>query len=407
MLNHKFSDNRVKFSLVIRILITLLPNSICADNLDILDSINRQLGKTKDSLAFDKILSSANSLININNDSSIVYAKSALNIAKAEKKLKQQISAEILIAKVYYTKGDFNSAIEQIDKAYQHALSINDSVHFIDVFQNYSLIYSKLGDFRKALDFSQQAFTLVGKLNQHEKLAGLARETGNIYFSFGESTIALDFYQKSLTLCREKNDEEGMSKALNNIGRIYSENKQFSKALDYLNQSLRIKEKHENKLGIANTLLNIGTIYLQLENYPVAIDYFKRSNSNYSSVSFNEGISNSLQYLGKTYTHQNNYHEAEIAYDKAQEIAEKNNLKPILFTITLGQSELYAKMKNFEKAYTKFLTYKEIRDSIYSDERRNLLMELDAKYRLQSKERQIQLLSKDQELKDAQRKKLL
>jgi len=378
-----------------------------SDNLNNPDSINKLLGLSSDSLKLDLLLKAANEYNNINNELSIEYAKIAESLAKKLNQPQMQVSAEIIIGKAYYNKGDYSNAIEQTEKAQELATSINDSIHFIDIYQNYSLIYSKLGNFKKALDYSQLAFALVGRFNQQNKLADLVRETGNIYFSFGEATIALDFYQKSLNICKEAKDEEGMSKALNNIGRIYSENKQYSKALEFLNKSLEIKYKHDNKLGIANTLLNIGTIYLRQEKYLLAIDYFKQSISFYSKVSFNEGISNAYQYLGNTYLKSNNFQESEESYNKALDIAERNKFKPLLVTITLGQSELYSKMTNYKTAYEKFLEYKILRDSVFSSERRTLLMELDAKYRLQSKEKQIEFLSKDQELKDAQRKKLV
>lgn len=378
-----------------------------SDNLNNPDSINKVLALSSDSLKLDLLIKSANEYNNINNDLSIEFAKIAESLAKKLNIPQKQVSAQIIIGKAYYNKGDYSNAIEQTEKAQELATSINDSIHFIDIYQNYSLIYSKLGDFKKALDYSQLAFSLVGRFNQQSKLADLVRETGNIYFSFGESTIALDFYQKSLNICKEAKDEEGMSKALNNIGRIYSENKQFSKALEFLNKSLEIKYKHDNKLGIANTLLNIGTIYLRQEKYTLAVDHFKQAISFYSKVSFNEGISNAYQYLGNTYLKSNDFQESEESFNTALEIAEKNKFKPLLVTITLGQSELYAKMTNYKTAYEKFLEYKILRDSVFSSERRTLLMELDAKYRLQSKEKQIQFLSKDQELKDAQRKKLI
>jgi signal transduction histidine kinase/Tfp pilus assembly protein PilF len=365
------------------------------------------LSQSSDTSRLDLLLKSANEYNNTNTDLSIEYAKTAIELAKKLKDTTKLLRAEIIIGKAYYIKGNFSKAIDQLEKSNGLTLTIGDSIELIDIYQIYSLIYTKLGDFKKALEYSQNAFTLVGKLKTKDKLADIVRETGNIYFSFGESAIALDFYQKSLKLCTERNDQIGISKAFNNIGRIYSETGEYSKALDYLNKSLEIKYKFDNKLGIANTLLNIGTIHFRQENYTTALSYFAQANSNYAKVNFIEGVSNSYQFMASCYLKLKQFQQSEISFEKAWELADKAKIKTLLVTISLGESELFAETNNFKRAYEALFKYKELRDSVFSDERRNLLMELDSKYNLQAKEKQILLLSKDQELKDTQQKKLI
>lgn len=394
-------------SCIILFLFILSPTNIRADILNGPDSINKLLNQSSDSSKLELLLKSANDYNNTNTDLSIEYAKIAIGLAKKLNLPKKQIIAEGIIGKAYFIKGDYSKAIEQLEITEDQIRLIKDSTFLIDIFQTYSLIYTKVGVFNKALEYSQKAFSLVGSLNQKSKLADLVRETGNIYFSFGEATIALDFYQKSLKICKDNSDQIGMSKALNNIGRIYSEAGQYTKALENLNQSLEIKIQHDNKLGVANTLLNIGTIHYKQENYSKAIDYFTQANYNYKAVNYIEGISNSYQFLGRSYLKTNQFIPSEESFTKALELAQKAHIKTLLVTIYLGVSELYAKTNRYTLAYESLLKNKALSDSIFSEERRSLLMELDAKYNLQAKEKQILLLSKDQELKDAQRNKLI
>lgn len=388
-------------------LLLLNTTNIRADVFNGPDSINKILSQSSDSSRLELLIKSADDYNNINTDLSIEYAKIAIGLANKINRPAKRIRAEVIISKAYFLKGDFTKAIEQLEKAQTLTLAGNDSIPLIDIYSTYSLIYTKIGDFKKALEYSQNAFTLVGRLDQKNRLADLIRETGNIYFSFGESTIALDFYQKSLSICNENNDLVGISKAYNNIGRIYSELGQFTKALDYLNKSLEIKYKHDNKLGIANTLLNIGTIHFKQENYSKAIDLFLQANSNYSHVNFIEGVANSFQFIGQCYLKTNQYKQSEEYYAKAWSLAEKAKIKTLMVIILLGESELYATTKKYDLAYQSLSKYKVLKDSVFSDERRNLLMELDARYNLQSKEKQILLLSKEQELKKAQQNKLI
>jgi|GEM_PF-386591 len=406
MLRSLCSENKILTAFMCLYLFVFSSTNIKADIHNGSDSISIILSQSADSSKLDLLIKSADEYNNTNTDLSLEYANTAIGIAKKLNQPNKQLSAEVIIGKTYFIKGDYTNAINQLEKTLSLAHSINDSTQLIDIYRIYSLIYTKLGDIKKALEYSQNAFNLIGKLNQQSKLADIFRETGNIYFSFGETPLALDFYQKSLSISKENNNQIGVSKALNNIGRIYGEFGEFPKALDYLNRSLEIKYKYDNKLGIANTLLNIGTIYFRKKNYSPAIQYFLQANSYYSKVPFSEGISNSFQFAGRCYLKLKNYEQAEALFAKAWVLAKNAKIKTLLIEISLGESELYAEINSYKRAYESLFKYKELRDSVFSNERRNLLLELDAKYNLQAKEKQILLLSKEQALKETQKKKL-
>ncbi len=371
-----------------------------------LDSINQIITQSSDSAKLEIFLKTAYDYSTSNPDLSIEYAKFAIELSEKLDNPKKKIQAEIIIGKSLFNKGEYTNSIEKLIEAENKTIYIKDSLPLIEIYQNYSLVYSKIGDFNKALEFSQKAFSLAGSLNQMERLADLTREVGNIYFSFGESKIALEFYQKSFDICKARNDENGMSKALNNIGRIHSELGQYAEALVYLNRSIDFKLKVDNKLGIGNTLLNIGTIYFNQKNYSKAIEHFKKANEYYKKINFVEGISNSCLFMGRSYLEINQYSLADQQLTYALEIASMARIKPLLVAIYYYQSELYNRTKKFDLAYKSLYNNKVLNDSIFSENRRSLLMELDAKYNLRAKEKQISLLSKEQELKDTQRKKL-
>lgn len=371
------------------------------------NSNNKTLAQATDSSRLELLIKSANDYTSSNATLSVEYARTAVNLADKLKNHHKKILAEIILSKAFFYTGDYTKSIETLKGSEIQTLSIKDSTNLIEIYQTLSLVYTKIGDFKKALEYSQNAFAFAEKLNQKNKLADLVRETGNIYFTFGESTIALDFYKKSLDICKANNDQIGLSKAYNNIGRIYSEQGQYSSAIDYLNRSLEIKNRVDNKVGIANTLLNIGTIYYKQKDYSRAIDYFTRSNIYYIDVNFIEGISNSYQFLGNAYLKTKQFKQSEKSFTKALELANKARIKSLLITVHSGLSELYAKTGRFSDAYYSLSKSKEINDSVFSDERRNLLMELDAKYNLQAKEKQISLLSKEQEIENIRRKKLV
>lgn len=401
-----YSKALSSFNFILFLFISSTAN-IKADIIYSPDSINKVLSQSSDSTRLELLLKSANDFNNSNTNLSIEYAKIAIALAEKLKNPQKQVDAELIIGKALFLKGEYTKAIEQLENAQLQTLAIDDSINLIDIFRIYSLVYTRIGDFKKALEYSEKGFNLIGKLKQQDKLADIVRETGNIYYSFGEYKIALDFYEKSFTNSQTKNDQIGMAKALNNIGQVYIDLAQYSKALDYLNRSLVIKNKFDNTLSYTITLHNIGTIYFRQKDYPKAINYFKQSNSIYTKINYVAGISDSYQYLGRSYLKTKQYQLSEESFTKALALAKKARIKPLMVTIYSGLSELYSETGRFNDAFFSLSKSKEINDSVFSEERRNLLMELDAKYNLQAKEKQINLLSKEQEIENIQRKKLV
>lgn len=388
------------------LLLILISTNSRSEVLTVSDSIRRLINQSSDSSRLELLLKSANENNNSNTNLSIEFAEIAINIAKKLNKPHKIVRAQVIISRAYFIKGDYYKAIENLDEAQKLTISIHDSLQLLDIYQTYSQIYTRIGDITKSLDYTQNSYTLLGKLKQQNKLPDVVRETGNIYYTFGEFAIALDFYQKCLRMYKENNDQVGLSKTLNNIGQIYIDLGQYPKALENLYKSLEIKNKLDNKLSATITQFNIGTVYFKQGNYQKAIEYISKANTNYCQINYLAGISDSYQYLGRCYLKTKNYELAEESFIKALEIAEKAKIKTLLLSIYMGISELYAQTDRYNLAYQYLLKNKTLSDSLFSEERRNLLIELDARYQLQAKEKQIQLLSKDQELKEVQQKKL-
>ena len=348
---------------------------------------------------------SAESLLHKDPKQAIEFSKNALQIANDISDENRIAKSHLNIARAYTIIGDYSQAIKNLDEAHTYFSSRADTIGLIESYQLYGQIFTRIGDFKKALDNTQEAFNLAGKQNLNQKIAELVRETGNIYFYFDEKAIALDFYQKSLRISEENNDRDGIAKAYNNMGRLYSELGNSKYALEFLKKSLAEKVREEDPVSYGNTLLNIGTVYHKINELERALDYFKEAFSNFSSVNNAEGMANSLYYKGLTFFSMGNYNKALEIQNEAWNLASKTDSKRLQVSIALALSNVYAETGEFRQAYHQFKIYNSLRDFVFGEEKSKLLIELETRYQLHSKQRQIELLSKDKELKDSEKKK--
>ena len=116
-------------------------------------------------------------------------------------------------------------------------------------------------------------------------------------------------------------------------------------------------------------------------------------------------MANSLYYKGLTFFSMGNYNKALEIQNEAWNLASKTDSKRLQVSIALALSNVYAETGEFRQAYHQFKIYNSLRDFVFGEEKSKLLIELETRYQLHSKQRQIELLSKDKELKDSEKKK--
>ncbi|MFP4556190.1 MAG: tetratricopeptide repeat protein [Bacteroidales bacterium] len=366
------------------------------------DSIKKILEESDQEERLDLLIKSSEEIIQNHPQIAIEYAKSALNLAKQNDQSLVPV-AQYLIARGLYVTGDYGNAVKHLDNAHDYYKSKQDSLGLVKSHQLFGQIYTRIGDFKKALDNTQIAFNIAGSLGDREIISDLSREIGNIYFYFDEKDIALDFFEKSLRICREINYSDGIAKANNNIGRIYSEMGRFDEALEALKKSLNAKSVDEDRVSYGNTLLNIGTVHLKRNDYQKALEFLHEAHNNFSAVNNSEGIANSLYYIGVTNHRWQRYNQAIATLNESWRVASSTDSKRLLVNISEAQSKVYADIGDFRRAYNLFNTYNSLRDTVFSNEKAKLLIELETRYQLHAKQRQIELLSKEKELKDSEK----
>ena len=389
------------FALVLLLHGIALPNETSINP----DSVKRLVANATKEQKVDVLISSAEEIMLKYPSESIELAQNALFLATESNDSTSVAKSQLLLAKAYSIIGNYALAVDYLEQSQTIFSSLTDTLNLVETHQVYGQIYTRIGEFKKALDNTEIAFTLAGKLKLRDKIAELTRETGNIYFYFNEKTIALDFYQKSLKLSEEFNNNDGIAKAYNNMGRIYSETGNYNLALECLKKSLSYKSQENDRVSYGNTLLNIGTVYLAQQKFEDALAFFGQSFESFSSVSNAEGMANSLYYSGQTYLLKNQFNQALASQDEAWRIASETESKRLQVRISLALSEIHAKVGDFKRAYSYFKIHSNLRDSVFSDENTKLVLELETRYQLHAKQRQIELLSKEQALKQSEQRK--
>jgi len=326
----------------------------------------------------------------------------ALELGAAE----EQGYALLYFGNASFLLGDYFNAQESLNRSMEIATRLDHQRLLVDLYDVLGTFYSSTGDYPKALKYFKSAFQIILQIDFSEERSSIIRKIGNIYFQYGETQKALDFYLIALETSRKGNDQEGLSMAYNNIGRIYTEQGKHTEALEYFNKALKIKMKGGSELSISNTLLNIGRTYERMKNLSMAEKYYRQAIGIRSRLENLEGVANAQQYLSRIYLQTFRAQQGEKLLKNSLFIADSLGLSSLKVSGYQQLAEYYTKSNRYKEALEAYQNYNKARDSVYSDEKRKILVEVDSRYKFESSENRIKMLSKEAALKQSELRKV-
>jgi serine phosphatase RsbU (regulator of sigma subunit) len=191
--------------------------------------------------------------------------------------------------------------------------------------------------------------------------------------------------------------------------------------LEYINKALSINQKLGNKSGIAGNLSSIGKIYLKQGDLNRSLEFFNNALKINRELNINSSIGDNVGSIGElllkkamdSVINPNRYSNEPILNKKSNiKLAIENILQAIDIFKTSGElhnqskqllvlSDAYVMNENYQSAYQTYKEYKNLQDSIFTIEKQKQISNLEAKRELEIKEKENQLLIKNNELINA------
>lgn len=301
----------------------------------------------------------------------------------------------------YLNMGVFDTAIVFGEKAISEFQHLNDTQNIASCLNLLGGIYWNKGILKKASEKLYESLKIKEELKDTFGVANAYNNIGLIFDSQGKLDEAIEMYSKALELYRKINNEkgnQGVGKACNNIAVSKKNQGKYSESLEMFMRSLEIDKKQNNIDEIGKTLNNIGLLYLELKDVKTGISYFNQALNALTQSSNDNGIAAVYINLGRANLMQKKYSTAEIYYKKSLLLSEKIGSNEWLRDSYKGLfSVAKATNRNYE-ALTFLEKYKVLDDSLRSIENLNKLDQLKIEYETEQKEKEIALLSKDNEL---------
>lgn len=321
--------------------------------------------------------------------------------------------------------------LEQLARAHPEDIRVTKNHN-----QTAGLFYKAQGEYQRAMPYFLENLKLATK--EDENKAGTLLNIGNTYSQMADYRNAMKYHLQALTIFEKLGNKRGQSFCLHGLATDYYFLKQLNKAEEYLQRSLAIKTDLGDRRGLITTWQGLGNVAKDRNQFETAHQYYMKSlllaremklagdeiislhqmGMNYmrkpdpaeARKVLNEGLARARQFGDSTLS--TRLKSALMGIDmeeqkkKQTETTYLNNLNTFIesgdksgLALEYNRlSEYYALNQNYEKAFEYLKKHEALTDSLEGSAVLVQLRTMEEQFKNDQKEKEIELLKKDQEL---------
>lgn len=324
--------------------------------------------------------------------------KKALVLMKELGIRKGENACYINIGLIYSDRGNYPEALDYLKKGIKLNEEANDKQGMQIGYDNIGNVYMYQGNYTQALNYHFKALKIAEERKDELVISYAYNNIGDVFYAQNKLDIALLYYKKSIKYLEKVKDLAGVGSCYTDIGNVYWRKKQYEEALFYHSKDLKFKESLNDKQGTAIACGKIGFDYFAQHKLKEALYYQLKSFKVSQQIDFKKGTVEASGGIGNVYEAQKEYTKALVYYTRMLTLAKELDYKEGIRDAYFNLASAYTTLMQFDKAlqYTKqFNAYK---DSLLNLENSKQINELNTRYETDKKEKEILLLTKDQQL---------
>jgi diguanylate cyclase (GGDEF)-like protein len=313
--------------------------------------------------------------------------------------------AKGLLAKSYvlFEKAEVNSSYQLAFEAEKIAMKTTDLPLRSQVQITAGQAYAEQGDFPAALSKLQQALDSARLAKEDPvMLFGALSALVQLYTQMKEMEKANSAMQELLTVTEQLHSPGRMASAKITEYGLAVDQQQYKRALQAQQQALELVRKLGAERMVGISLGNLADVYLKLRDYPRAAQYAQESLRSTQKTRDLAMESTARANLGQAYMGMGRLREGKQQFEQAMTRYEKENNKPELRAVMREYGEALERAGDYAGAVVAYHRERTLSDELFETRRQQAVQELQEKYATEKKQRQIELLSRDNQLKDTE-----
>ncbi|MFT3981297.1 MAG: sensor histidine kinase [Ferruginibacter sp.] len=333
----------------------------------------------------------------------IALGQEGLQLAK-ELSFKRGITwLQFNISTAYYNVGKPDTSIIYLNLALQGYKELNELSRIGLSYLNRADVYRQLQNHAQTLKDCDSALYYADKANNNDIRARVNQTFGAVYFQQENYQQSITYFNKALQLYEEQKNMRMSANVMNNIGLVYKTRHEFPLAVQVTRRAIQIADSLKNEVDLSIFYGNLADVYFMMEDYDAAEK--NADKAMYYGTSQNNDWLMAIAAVQKANAalKQKRFNEAIGLFNKAMPVFNEINDPERISTSTEMLAEAYAGIGDYVNAYHYIRISRTAADTMSKLRYAEDIAAMQAKFKVDEKDKEIQLLAKDKEL---QRQKL-
>lgn len=299
-----------------------------------------------------------------------------------------------------------NEALVYAHEAYLLSLQLNNKKLQAESLLNLSEGYLYNDSYDQALQYAFNALDISEGIKSKLLIAQCYTTLGWIFYDTENANFSMQYHTQAHGLYKELGDTKKACVALNAIGLVFQMQNKNDSAKFYFNTALQIARQEKMTSTVSAALNNLGICENVLGNYTQAISYLNQALQLEYSLKNELSVAETQNQLAFSYLKIKDYGRADSLLKSSQELingSTSNTRKEKLLDNLHTSSQLYQALGNYKKAFDNQKEYTDISNEIISRNKSEVIAALQLKRDTQEKEKEINELNAQKELRNFQR----
>jgi len=276
--------------------------------------------------------------------------------------LEVRVRVGVSAAEAFAEDGNFPRALEKMQAVLAYTRQHGGPVHMVIVLNALTRLYIQMREYEKGFEALDEAYVAAAKINSPGRMATLKGTEYGLAMDTGQTARALKAQLAALSLERSIGARSMVARSLVNLSDCYLKLHDYRNALAYGEQALRATLAIKDERAVATARVNIAQAYLASGR----IADGKRS--------FEDGLA----------------------------IYEKNGDKPELQSVLAEYGSALERVGDYPGAVNAYHRERRLSNELFEKRRQKAMLELQEKYDADKRQRQIELLERENQVKSAE-----
>lgn len=290
----------------------------------------------------------------------------------------------------------YDEALAAYQALHELAESRVDTKYMTVAYMNQGIIYRRKSQYGNALEAYLLAVNLARTSNRQTLLAAVVQNLGTLYNSMERYEIALVTLREAYQLYEIMDSERGKALAAANLGITFKLMGELDSAVHHYEYAASSFERDNDLYNFAKMQSNIGQLQLATGNYRMALTSLDKAIAMMEQQQNINDLVNSLNAKTNVLVGMKYLEQARTTAKRAAQAAENLGYLYGAHNAYENLTEIAVAQSDYKAAYTNYLQKQVFADSMYSEDQRELIAEMETRFELEKKD--IELEAKDLKL---------